>query len=272
MTTYLLTWNPSKWHWPPRDFNALLEAISAKGFAAGQWSCGNTKKIREGDRVFLLRQGSEERGLIASGWVTEEPYADRHWGASSPLAPEAMYVRLAWDWLSTQPVISRERLGEPPFVGVNWDTQRSGITVDGEIAVALEYEWSQQIGSYFQLSADEVLEDRYWEGAVRRVAVNAFERSASARARCIAHHGSRCHICGLDFAVTYGAAGIGMIHVHHLVPLSSINRSYTIDPITDLVPVCPNCHAIVHRRQPPYAPSEVKEMLRKVPHPANGER
>lgn len=261
MTTYLLTWNPTKWTWPEKDFDASLAAIWRKGFAPDQWSCGNTKRIREGDRVFLLRQGPKDRGLVASGWVTEEPFPGDHWEDSGSFSREALYVRVEWDWLSRMPVIPRARLDDPPFVGANWNTQSSGITIDGEIAAALEREWSASIGSYFQLSSEEIADDTFWEGAVRRIAVNAYERSASARARCIAHYGCSCTICGFDFEVRYGDAGAGLIHVHHLVPIGSVKREYKIDPLSDLIPVCANCHAMVHRREPPYTPAEVREML-----------
>ena len=51
------------------------------------------------------------------------------------------------------------------------------------------------------------------------------------------------------------------IHVHHLVPLCEIGEAYAVDPVNDLVPVCPNCHAIIHRRTPPLSIGEVKELL-----------
>ena len=53
----------------------------------------------------------------------------------------------------------------------------------------------------------------------------------------------------MDFEETYGELGRGFIHVHHLVPISSIGKTYQIDPINDLAPVCPNCHAMLHRGQ-----------------------
>jgi hypothetical protein len=84
------------------------------------------------------------------------------------------------------------------------------------------------------------------EGAARSVVVNAYERSPEARAKCIAHHGTSCAVCGFDFGQAYGATAKGFIHVHHIVPLSMIKQSYTVDPVNDLRPVCPNCHAVIH--------------------------
>jgi 5-methylcytosine-specific restriction protein A len=84
------------------------------------------------------------------------------------------------------------------------------------------------------------------EGALRRVYVNAYERNPAARAACIAHYGPACVVCGFDFALVYGPLAVGFIHVHHLVPLSQAGDQYEVDPVADLRPVCPNCHAIIH--------------------------
>ncbi len=106
---------------------------------------------------------------------------------------------------------------------------------------------------------------RYEEGAVQRVAVNAYERSAAARAVCIAHWGIRCVVCSLSFDETYGETGRGFIHVHHVIPLSSVPAGYKVDPVRDLAPVCPNCHAMLHTSDPPLSIEELRERLIKPP-------
>jgi putative restriction endonuclease len=84
------------------------------------------------------------------------------------------------------------------------------------------------------------------EGAVCRITVNAYERSPEGRQRCIAAHGTNCFICGFDFGAVYGAEAEGYIHVHHIRPLSKVGGEYVVDPVKDLRPVCPNCHAMLH--------------------------
>ena len=79
----------------------------------------------------------------------------------------------------------------------------------------------------------------YEEGATLHVLVNRYERDPKARAKCIEHHGTRCAICKLDFETRYGEIGQGFIHVHHLRPLGRLESSYRLDPVKDLVPVCP---------------------------------
>ena len=56
-------------------------------------------------------------------------------------------------------------------------------------------------------------------------------------------------------------SGTDMIHVHHLVPVSDIQEAHVVDPIRDLRPICPNCHAVIHRRQPPFSIEEIKKMI-----------
>ncbi len=109
--------------------------------------------------------------------------------------------------------------------------------------------------------SDEVL---HYEGSVTTVKVNRYERNQEARRKCIEIHGCQCKICGFDFEKTYGEAGKGLIHVHHVVPISSIKEQYQIDYEKDLIPVCPNCHAMIHRKKDPYSIDEIRVMLSKV--------
>jgi len=99
------------------------------------------------------------------------------------------------------------------------------------------------------------------EGSKRRITVNAYERNPKARQACINHYGTTCVICGFDFLKVYGEVGRGFIHVHHLKPLADIDREYEVDPINDLRPVCPNCHAIIHKNDPPFEIEHVKRFL-----------
>ena len=82
---------------------------------------------------------------------------------------------------------------------------------------------------------------------MKTVVVNRYERNPEAREKCIAAHGYKCEVCGMDFEKTYGEIGKDFIHVHHIVPISTIGNEYKLDPEKDLVPVCPNCHAMLHR-------------------------
>jgi len=91
------------------------------------------------------------------------------------------------------------------------------------------------------------LPSQYREGATHEVTLNRFERNPHAREQCIAHYGCRCSVCDFDFEHVYGEIGRAFIHVHHLKPLAEIRKEYVIDPIADMRPICPNCHAMIHK-------------------------
>jgi HNH endonuclease len=100
------------------------------------------------------------------------------------------------------------------------------------------------------------------EGARMSVQVSRVERDPVARSKCIKLFGTACSVCGFDFERAYGQIGSGFIHVHHLNPLASTKGRRTVNPQSDLRPVCPNCHEMLHRRNPPFGIDEMKSMLR----------
>ena len=99
------------------------------------------------------------------------------------------------------------------------------------------------------------------EGAIIRVEVNRYERSPVNRAACISHYGTLCQVCGFDFYERYGPLGNDYIEVHHCVPVSEMKVSYRLDPIKDLIPVCANCHAMIHRAHPPLSVEYLRELI-----------
>ena len=90
--------------------------------------------------------------------------------------------------------------------------------------------------------------DDYSEGDKVKVTVNKYERSSIAREKCVEYNGIKCAICGFDFEEFYGPVGNGFIHIHHIKPIHEIGEKYQVDYKNDLIPVCPNCHAMLHRK------------------------
>jgi hypothetical protein len=103
------------------------------------------------------------------------------------------------------------------------------------------------------------------EGARHQGVSEWAERNPKARAACIAVHGTQCSVCGFDFEGAYGIIGRGFVHVHHLAPLATAAEQRDIDPIQDLRPVCPNCHAMLHRRTPPFSVTELQRIRKGFP-------
>ena len=109
---------------------------------------------------------------------------------------------------------------------------------------------------------DEYVEgSSFTEGLRTQVLVNRYERDRRARDECIRHFGTTCSVCDVDMGARYGELGKGFVHVHHLVQLSDIGSEYVVDPRRDLIPICPNCHAMIHRRNPPL---EIEELRRRL--------
>lgn len=101
----------------------------------------------------------------------------------------------------------------------------------------------------------------YREGNVKRTESNRYERNPLNRKLCLSAKGYNCSVCGMNFEKEYGEIGYHFIHVHHIVPVSQIGAGYIIDPMNDLVPVCPNCHAMLHRKNPPYLLDEFMKLM-----------
>ena len=245
---FVLTWNPDKGQLGPRDNHEEYQA-RVNQTAAGRpyhrwWQTGRRKRgINDGDEVVLLVHGAKS-GIIASGRATGNIYQTKS-GDNE--------IDVAWErWVSIEDRMPREALNEiaPWFRN---RIQSSGQRLPDNQARALKHAWERLHTGATPVSGDEagVIDDQgvVVEGAARTVSVNRYERSAWARQACVEHHGTSCAVCGIDFVEVYGDVGDGFIHVHHKTPISEVARTknHHVDPIEDLVPVCPNCHAMLHR-------------------------
>lgn len=100
------------------------------------------------------------------------------------------------------------------------------------------------------------------EGTKIQALVTRVERSARNRRACFEFHGHVCHGCGLDPLVFYGEPARHLLHVHHVEPLATLNEPRVVDPKTDLLPLCPNCHSLAHKRTPPFSVLELQSFLK----------
>lgn len=138
----------------------------------------------------------------------------------------------------------------------------SGSKVKKRNEILNEYlaKYGISLDNYF---GEEELEEKLVEGASKSIKVNIYERNPLARKKCIEHHGCKCSVCGFDFEKAFGEdIGKGFIHVHHLLEISAIKKEYAVDYKNDLIPICPNCHAMIHKRKPAFTVKELKERMR----------
>jgi predicted HNH restriction endonuclease len=121
---------------------------------------------------------------------------------------------------------------------------------------------SQEEGNIFpeELKNDDN-QKPFYEGSVKQITVNSYERDTKARQECIAIHGLSCAVCGFNFEAKYGKLGKDFIHVHHLKPLAEIQAEYRVDPEKDLRPICPNCHAMLHSRKEIFTIDKLKKII-----------
>lgn len=258
-----MTWDPDGKGWPAADYNRAVDALNAgQPVKAWRWSVAIRKSgISEDDRAFLMRQ-HHERGLIASGrFPTGEIYERADWRGTGGLT---RYVDVDWDvLLPVDDVLTVEELkGQVP--GVEWDRlQGSGVMVKSPSDAQLNRLWDRHVGGTPYRAPGEVTPGGYREGSIVKVAVNRYERDRKARAACLAHHGTTCVVCKFNFEDAYGLIGRNFIHVHHLREISTLGPGYKIDPLTELIPLCANCHNMVHRRRPAFSPSELRRKLKK---------
>jgi predicted restriction endonuclease len=90
-----------------------------------------------------------------------------------------------------------------------------------------------------------------------------YERDVRARQVCIDHYGCKCFVCGMDFEANYGELGHGFIEIHHIIPISERGGQYVVNPITDLRPLCSNCHSMIHRSKVVLTIEEMKQIINK---------
>lgn len=149
-----------------------------------------------------------------------------------------------------------------PFTDLIKLSNGSHISPDYGYSYCIVHQNTAAPGEDFLKGPDDVGNpDLYYEGVSRSVTVNVYERSRSARKKCIEHYGLDCTICGFNFEKIYGDAGKGIIHVHHIKPLSEIDQKYKVDPIRDLRPVCPNCHAVIHSGTDQLTIDQIRKIL-----------
>jgi 5-methylcytosine-specific restriction protein A len=256
MATFLLAWNPKKWAWVDQA-EAIVRINNSEPYDI-YWSCGRTRRINVGDTFLLMKLGVEPKGIVGCGYIISTPYELLHWNAEkASRGDHALRCDLFFRMLSEIPLVPLELLQER-FPSYKWTPQESGVSVPDEIAPDV----LSLIGFDAALKRSDV--DRYVEGMSKRITVTTYDRSAAARQACIAHYGYDCAVCGFSFERVYGALGRRYVEVHHLNPIANFGESALVDPISDLRPVCSNCHRMLHKQRPPLSIEELRARLSKA--------
>jgi len=260
-------------YWARRTFER--ECAASGGLAHTAGNLFSSRGVRPGDVVFVVSAfsqqvylagamdvgflGSQEEAAVALGTTPLDLWdADEHLLAARCTPCGATVVpRSVVEQLRFEP--DGKPLKFRPSGEVDQQTLR-GVR-------QLQPLWGQELLAILPpleanpYTSPEECPETYSEGPPIRVAVNRYERNAKARQACLTHHGVRCCVCGLRFEDMYGDRGLGFMHVHHCTPVSSSERQLTVDPIHDLRPVCPNCHAMLHRSTPPLSVDDLRSLI-----------
>lgn len=227
MNAIIVGWDPAnRKRW---NYAAIVEQVSTSGLHLEPWGVG--RSVAAGTDVWLLLLGANHRGLIGHGVVVGE----------DTVQPQVAFDAL----LPLGDQVPAEILNKA-MPGVAWEsTEIEGLAVGPGDAAAIRSLWAE-FGPLPGPHPTELRPGTYPDEAVTRVPLNRYERDPEARRACIAHRGSSCAVCGFSFEVAYGEIGKDFIDVHHVVPPGRLGGDYQLDPLTDLVPLCANCHAMAH--------------------------
>ena len=228
---WLFPWNPKVFY-----LEKYLEKFSEVDWKQGKY------KISVGDHVYIYCSKPEQK-IRYHLQVTKIniPFEDStndqfYWGENHSNGD--IYCRL-----KLLEAINTEKLSLDAL-------QENGLTARPQGKQKINARLLSYIQSCFTNNIDPTelpIDEKIFEGAKKTITVNQYERNPIARQKCIEANGCKCKVCGIDFEEKYGEIGHGFIHVHHVIPISTIGETYQVDPINDLVPVCPNCHAMLHR-------------------------
>jgi len=271
--SYLFIWNPNKWsQWTDPNnepyIEKNIEELKNTGKVTLMWSCRSHKSIKPGDRAFLAKVGSAPRGIFASGKVVSEPFFSHHWNGEDKDVPR---VLIEFDTLlnpEKEPILTVENLDKGNLSKQTWTPQSSGISIRPEAVDELEEEWFKFLRAQnirynpFLETIDTTI--TFVEGSATQVTQTRYERNIYARKECLKHYGYSCSVCDFNFESFYGSLGYKFIHVHHLKQVASIKQEYTLNPIHDLRPVCPNCHSMLHKQNPPLTIDELRDLIKNV--------
>ena len=263
MAAVILGWNPTgvnRW-----DYRAAVEQVTESGRVLARWNVGGSRNILPGTEVWLLLQGSSDagRGLIGHGMAVSAPAEPA--GREECNAGDG-YASIAFDALlpigeQIRPDLLKTGISGPIW----WEAIAGPVPVPQAAEPELRRLWREQ--GPVAASHAELVPGTFPPEAVATIDVNRYERDVDASRVCLAFHGTSCAACGFSFEAFYGDAGTGFIEVHHVVPPAMLKGGYKLDPVADLVPLCPNCHAMAHLGvAPPRTVSELRTIIAAAGH------
>ncbi|PPB50143.1 hypothetical protein C4K88_05615 [Arthrobacter pityocampae] len=261
MAALIIPWNPDDQQWDG-PYAADVDAARRDGVILQRWTLpahlasphrGASQPVAErGMDVWLviLTGPRAGQGLIGHGTLAAVGALED--GPTTPvqIAFDALLPR--GDQVALEPLVER-------VPGVLAAAGRP-VVIDGTEETAMRAVWRESFAP--ETASVDPAPGSLPPAARKRVDVDRFEHDPGLRRAVVAHHGSTCHACGLDFEHKYGLDGGDLVQMHHITPPEYVGADYDVDPLVDLVPLCATCHVVAHSRWPrPYGIGELREML-----------
>jgi 5-methylcytosine-specific restriction protein A len=239
--------------WQGRSYAAVVEEVAVRGMSVQPWAVPGGAPL--GADAWLMFEGTTVRGLAGHGVVVS---GNTVAGNNTVANRDTGQQLIAFDALLPlgdqvpAEVLSEAAAGfgaAPGFEAATGLERHNAGTRSLELApgdeAIIRGLWAR-FGPGQGPDPIQPAPGTYPASAVTNVAVNRYERDPEARRACIAHRGVNCAVCSFSFEVAYGQIGKDFIDVHHVVPPARLGADYQLDPLTDLVPLCANCHAMAH--------------------------
>jgi 5-methylcytosine-specific restriction protein A len=240
--------------WQGRSYAAVVEEVAVRGMSVQPWAVPGGAPL--GADAWLMFEGTTVRGLAGHGVVVS---GNTVAGNNTVASRDTGQQLIAFDALLPlgdqvpAEVLSEAAAGfgaAPGFEAATGLERHNAGTRSLELApgdeAIIRGLWAR-FGPGQGPDPTLPAPGTYPGNAVVHVPANRYERDPEARRACIAQRGTSCAACGFSFEVAYGEIGADFIDVHHTVPESQLGSTYQLDPLTDLVPLCANCHAMAHR-------------------------
>jgi 5-methylcytosine-specific restriction protein A len=244
MSTFLFLYNPLNWKWD--KIEEAIQKVEKEGSISDSWTC-MSKKPKNGDKFFLMQVGQQKNnGIFGSGSIDrlEEDVAE---GVINHGLTNRAYIKINILLNPNEKKLDENTL-KNKFPNTRWTPPRSGNEIDSNIVDDLENLWVEFVNNSKAYIETGFINKEYLEGNSQQRLFTVYERNSEARQACIDHYGYDCQICGTNLEKIYGEVGKDFIHVHHIDFFSNFTEEHKIDPIKDLITICPNCHAMLHRK------------------------
>ncbi|MFC3298986.1 hypothetical protein FJV46_12135 [Arthrobacter agilis] len=249
MEALILAWTTAGPQWSG-SYASATATVRTSGVVRHPWTVAIDERVEIGTDAWLLvvDGGPLMRGVVGHGEITAVSSGQ---GRHQDLAIEFDALLPHGDQL---PLARLEAF----LPGIRQQTEARPL--DGPAAATLRSLWSETVAPL--RGSRHPVPGSLPARMVTRVPANSAEHDPDLRSLALAHRGSLCHACDVDLEQAYGDAGRDLMEVHHITPLEYLDSYYEVDPLTDLVPLCPTCHAVAHSGRPvPLRVEDIRRML-----------